>query len=95
MNTYFNCLFALLALINPLSKIFVVSTLSNEADDKELRKIFLKASLVATSILVLFALVGNSLLTVVFHVNLYAFQMVGGVVLFFKRASSLEQRSLF
>ena len=95
MNIYFSCLFALLALINPISKIFIVSTLSQDAPDNEIRRICSKASFVAACILVLFALAGNPLLTVVFHVNLYSFQMVGGIVLFLRGLQALNKGLFF
>jgi len=95
MSNFFSCLFTLIALINPISKIFVVSTLSGDSSNNELRRICIKVSLVAVCILVLFALAGNFLLTVVFHVSLYAFQMVGGVVLFFKGVQALNKGLFF
>ena len=95
MNIYFNCIFALLALMNPISKIFVVSTLSGELQDNKVRKICLKASLVAACILLLFALVGNFLLTYVFHVTIYAFQIVGGIVLFLRGLQALNKGLFF
>lgn len=95
MSIYLSCLFTLLALINPISKIFIVSTLSGESKDEEIRKICVKASFVASCILLLFALVGNSLLTGVFHVNLYAFQMVGGIILFLRGILALNKGLFF
>lgn len=95
MSIYFNCILALLALINPVSKIFVVSTLPGKLKDNEVNRIFIKASFVAACILLLFALVGNSLLTVVFHVTLYSFQMVGGIVLFLGGLKALNKGLFF
>jgi len=95
MDIYFSCLFALLALINPVSKIFIISTLSGQSQDREIRRICIKASLAAACILLLFALAGNFLLTIVFHVHLYSFQMVGGIVLFLRGLQALNKGLFF
>ena len=95
MNTYINCSLALLALINPISKIFVISTLSVDSESREIRRISLKASAIALGILFLFAVVGNPLLQYVFHVNLYSFQIVGGLILLFRGFQALNRGVFF
>jgi len=57
-----DCTLAFLALINPVSKIFVISTLSAKTEDREIRHVAMKASLVALGILLIFTLLGNPLL---------------------------------
>ncbi|MDP8267015.1 MAG: MarC family protein [Candidatus Aceula meridiana] len=94
MNVYLNCTLALLALINPLSKIFVVHTISQGSDEKGLTRILVKASLIAMAILVIFTFGGNFFLKYVFHVDIYAFQMVGGLVLLLRGMQALN-RGLF
>ncbi len=90
-----NCTLALLALINPVSKIFVLSTLAEEADSRELRRISLKASMIAGAILLIFALSGKFILQTIFHVQLYSFQIVGGIVLFARGFMALNKGLFF
>jgi len=94
MNVYLNCTLALLALINPLSKIFVVHTISQGIDQKELTHIMVKASLVAMAILIVFTFGGNFFLKYIFHVDIYAFQLVGGLILLLRGMQALN-RGLF
>lgn len=95
MNLLLNCVLALVALVNPISKIFVLSSLSGDADSKEVRRISVKATLIAAIILLLFAFFGNFILQAIFHVKIYAFQIVGGVVLFFKGFQALNKGLFF
>ena len=94
MNTYFNCILILLALINPISKIFVIHTLSQNSDSKSVRRVIIKSSLIAAFILIIFTFFGNFLLSNVFRVNVYSFQIVGGLVLLIRGYHALN-RGLF
>lgn len=91
MIIFLNCSLALLALINPLSKIFVISTLSRKSSREELRKVCIKASEIALGILILFTLIGNFLLRHVFQVNIYSFQIVGGLILLYRGFLALDK----
>jgi multiple antibiotic resistance protein len=71
-----------LALINPISKIFVLSTLAKDYDARRLRSLSFYSSLVGLGILVSFAVAGSFILDKFFHVDIYSFKAVGGVVLF-------------
>lgn len=95
MIVLLNCTLALLALINPVSKIFILSTLAEEAAPRELRKISLKASFIAGAILFIFALIGKFILQKVFHVQIYSFQIVGGIVLFARGFQALNKGLFF
>ncbi len=81
----------IVALINPISKVFVLSTLANDLGRSGLRSLALRASGIALVILLAFAVLGNALLTMVFHVELYSFQIVGGLVLFFAGFKALTR----
>lgn len=82
---------AILALINPVQKIFVITSLQNQFEDKELRYLSLKSSLTAFIILVLFLFLGQLIFNYVFHIQLYAFQVTCGVVLFYNGISGLQK----
>jgi multiple antibiotic resistance protein len=81
MREFINCAVYLVALINPVSKVFILSVMGKDMPDHEMRRLAVNSSLVALYILVIFAVGGSVLLTQVFHVELYSFQIVGGLVL--------------
>lgn len=95
MSDYLNATLALLALINPVSKIFILSSLASDSKLVLIRKVAIKASLIALAILIVFAVIGNPLLKYVFHVNLYSFQIVGGLILLYRGFQALNKGLFF
>ena len=71
-----------LALVNPASKILILSSLQREYSKKELRAISVRSTLVAALIILLLTLAGNFLLEKVFHIELYSLKIAGGAILF-------------
>lgn len=71
----------MIVLINPISKISILSSIAPETTSNELRVVSLKSSVAALGILWLFALMGNFILNNIFHVNINSFQIAGGIVL--------------
>jgi len=82
---------AILALVNPVQKIFVITSLQNQFTDKELKYLSLKASITAFVILLLFLFLGQIIFNYVFHIQLYAFQVTCGVVLFYNGITGLQK----
>lgn len=72
----------LLALINPISKIFLLSSMEPPLAGKILIKVSLRATCYAFVILLALTLAGKFLLSVVFHVELYSLKVAGGTILF-------------
>ncbi len=95
MNNLINCVLALIALINPVSKVFIVSLLAENASVEETRKISIRATFIALIILVVFALTGNFILRSIFQVEIYAFQIVGGGVLVYRGFLALNKGLFF
>ncbi len=95
MNLYLNCTLALIALINPVSKIFIISTLSPETKKGELKRVIVKATIIAAGILISFTLIGDILLKVIFHINIYSLQIVGGLILLFRGFQALNKGLFF
>ncbi len=95
IESILDCTLAMIALINPISKIFVLSTLSASVTDRELRHIALKSSAIAVVILLLFVLAGNVILTNFFHIQIYSFKIAGGIVLFFRGYEALSKGLFF
>ncbi|MGC9324142.1 MAG: MarC family protein [Desulfomonilia bacterium] len=71
-----------LALINPASKIFLLSTMDPPYTFKDLWRISLRSTLVALFILAVLASSGKVVLGVVFHVEIYSLNVAGGIILF-------------
>lgn len=71
----------LLALINPASKIFLLSSMDPPYTWKRLVSVSLHSTLVAFLILTVLAVAGNLLLHKVFRIELYSLQVAGGIVL--------------
>ncbi len=81
----------LLALINPVQKIFLINSLQERLSDKELRYISIKSSITAFVILVLFLFLGNVIFTYVFRIQLYSFRVTCGMVLLYSGWVALQQ----
>lgn len=74
--------FYLIVLINPISKVFFLASAPEAKEGHELRVVSVKASLVAFLILFCFIILGKIIFTQIFHIDLFSFQIVGGLVLF-------------
>jgi len=90
-----NCTLYLIALINPISKVFILSMLSKEASPHELRVVSVRSSAIALVILFVFAIAGNLILHIVFQVQLYSMRIAAGVVLFFIGIKALTKGVFF
>jgi len=71
-----------LALINPPSKVFLLSSMDPPYSRAELLKVSVTASSVALVILLLLSGIGHFILHEVFRVEIYSLQVAGGIVLF-------------
>jgi len=74
---------AIFALVNPVQKIFVMTTLQDQLSDKQLSYVALKSSITAFCILLLFLSLGNVVFNYVFHIKFYAFRITCGMVLLY------------
>jgi len=90
-----DCTLALIALINPISKIFLISSLRENSTSAEIKRIIMKSSFVAIIILLAFIFMGNFLLARFFHIQIYAFKMAGGIVLFMRGLDALNKGLFF
>ncbi len=71
-----------LALINPASKIFLLSSIQPPLSGKKLLTLSFQSTIVAFIILLLVTVVGNLVLRHVFHVEIYSLKVAGGIILF-------------
>ena len=81
MALLLNSFLYLLAVINPVSKVAVLVTLRDRDPTIKLPSVALRATAAGLGILLAFAVLGNILLTWVFHVELDSFRIAGGLVL--------------
>jgi multiple antibiotic resistance protein len=85
----------LLALINPISKVSVLSFLASKDQRKELRNVTTRSSVVAALILVGAMVCGDFVLRSVFHVELHSLRFAGGFILFFVGFNALRKGVFF
>ena len=81
------CCVALLALVNPLQKILIVTSLQERFTSGELRYISIKSTVTAAIILIFFLFLGEITFSYVFRVELYSFQITCGAVLIYNGLS--------
>ena len=90
-NLIINCFIAMIALVNPFQKVFVVTSLQKQFDIKSTRFISVKATITALLILLIFLFWGQAILHDVFRIEIYAFQVTCGVVLFYNGLNGLQK----
>lgn len=88
---FLSCFAAIFALINPVQKVFVLTSLQGQLSHKELNYVALKSSLTALLILILFLSLGNIIFTYIFHIKLYAFRITCGMVLLYNGFNALHK----
>ncbi len=82
-TTIFETFLYFLAIINPISKVFVlVSSIESGTCFKKITMLSLKATCVATIILIPLPIAGNYIFQNLFHVDIYSLRIAGGVVIF-------------
>lgn len=91
LKLFFSALFAFIALVNPIQKLFVVFSLKDNYTSKELKHIVTKATVTALGVLILFLFLGEIILGYVFNLEIYAFQITCGVVLFYNGIMGLQK----
>jgi len=94
-KVFLSCFTAFIALVNPVQKVFVINSLQKQFDAKTTRFISIKSSITALIILVAFLAAGHVIFNYVFHIELYAFQMTCGVVLFYNGITGLQRGVFF
>lgn len=85
----------MLALLNPVSKISVLSTVSSVEGRDKLRPTVAKSTAIAATILVLTMAFGDFILRRVFHVQMCSLQIAGGVVLCWVGFNALRRGVFF
>lgn len=84
-----------LALINPPSKVFILSSMNPPLTKEQLTKVSFLSSAVAWAILFLLSSVGNYLLVRIFRVEIYSLQVAGGIILFIIGLKAVQRGSFY
>lgn len=84
-----------LVLINPPSKILLLSAKEPRYTNKELFSISLRSNIAAGIILAVLACVGNFLLVKIFHVEIYSLSVAGGIILFLIGLTAVREGKFF
>ena len=85
----------LLAMINPISKICILSVFSSDVERREMRHVVVTSTAVALGILLVVMLAGDFILREVFRVELYSLRVAGGAVLFWVGFKALTKGVFF
>jgi multiple antibiotic resistance protein len=94
-SIFFENFLFFIVLLNPVSKIIVLSTLGVTNNFNELKNISLKATITAMIILFLFSFAGTFILKKIFRIEIYSLQIVGGIVLFLIGLRALQKGEFF
>jgi len=84
-----------LALVNPISKVFILTVMSRDFEKQGLLETALRSTLVALVILAVLALGGSFILTAFFHVQVHSLRIAGGAVLFVIGFAALTKGKFF
>ena len=84
-----------LILINPISKIVIISMFSKNINKKNLRMVAIRSSIVAMLILIAFAFGGNFILNDIFQIDISALMIAGGIVLAYIGFTALNKGVFF
>ncbi len=85
----------LLVVINPVSKVALISALSESHTKSELKTLARNACVVGFALLVLFAFAGKFILQDIFHIRLYSVQFAGGAAIFLVGLRALRTGDFF
>jgi multiple antibiotic resistance protein len=95
IQTIVNLSLFFIAVINPVSKIAVMAVLPETATFRDVEKLAIRSTVAAFLMLAVFILCGSFFLSAIFHVQLYAFQIVGGFVVFYYGFMALRNGVFF
>lgn len=85
----------LLALINPISKVSILSVLSTDQRRAAFRAVTAKSSLVALGVLLISMISGSFILRSIFHVELHSLRLAGGIILCWVGFNALRRGIFF
>jgi len=90
-----DCTLIFIALINPVSKIFLISAFPAKVKSPEIFRVSVKSTIAAGVILLSFLFLGNIMLTRIFHISIYSFKIAGGFILALRGFDALNKGLFF
>src|SRR4030042_1723876 len=85
----------LVALINPVSKISILTVFTQKVEQKEITSVAFKSTAVALFILILSMFAGEIILDKIFQVDFYSLKIAGGFVLIWVGFGALRNGVFF
>ena len=85
----------MIALINPINQVSILSLLAPRFTARQLRTTSIRSSVIALLILLSLAAAGHVILNFVFHVEVYSLRIAGGIILFVIGYNALSQGVFF
>jgi len=95
INSILNIFTSLVILINPLSKVAIIASISSIATKAEVNSTINKSSLIAFFIIFIFSLTGPFILQDIFKIHMYAFSFAGGIILGIRGYEALNKGVFF
>jgi len=71
----------MVVVINPFSKMFYIMILKEQYSEKDLIYVVSRSNLIGLLILIIFAIAGSFILSVIFNIDVNALRIAGGIVL--------------
>ena len=81
VELFLSAFVSLFVIVDPFGTAAVFVTLSQKAKEEDKKRVAIKATIIASIILIIFCLIGHALLNYM-HVSLPAFRVAGGLLLF-------------
>ncbi len=81
----------MLVMLNPMDKIFLLLLLRKKHKFKDLSTLIFQSNFIALFILLLFAISGTFVLKDIFHIDINALKVAGGIILLFIGKNQLEK----
>ncbi len=94
-NVFIENFLIFIVLLNPVSKIVVLSSLGITDNFNELKNVSIRATITSMIILFLFSFAGTFILKRIFRIEIYSLQIVGGIVLFLIGLRALQKGEFF
>ncbi len=95
MNGLLGNTLMILVIINPVNLIFLVMLLSKDFKFKDIKRLVLESNIVAMAMLMLFAVFGTFILKSIFHIDVNALRIAGGIILAVIGKNQLEKGRTF
>lgn len=95
MNGLMSNTLMVLVIVNPINLIFLVTLLSKDFKFRDIKRLVLESNIVALVMLILFAVFGTFILKDIFHIDVNALRIAGGIILALIGKNQLQKGRTF